>query len=167
MNSGVHVNVEVEDDHADDDEVELAEVVSEKKKGKKSRRSIDSSNCRKKKWDSMDSYFEVASEVMSARLAKVKSKSAESTTKSDEQYSVTECMEALEALRDIDGDMFNKFMDRIVPCIEWRKTFLAITEERKRQWLGGLQDMSHGWIDCLLTLFELELCLIFMVVNLV
>ena len=92
----------------------------------------------RKKWDSMDSYFEVASEVMSARLAKVKSKSAESTTKSDEQYSVTECMEALEALKDIDGDTFNKFMDRIVPPIEWRKAFLAMTEERKRQWLGGL-----------------------------
>ncbi|KAK0604837.1 hypothetical protein LWI29_020012 [Acer saccharum] len=80
----------------------------------------------------MDGYFEVAGEVMRARLAKVKSKSAESTTKSDEQYSITECMEALESLRDINGDTFNKFMDKIVPCIEWRKAFLAMTEERKR-----------------------------------
>ncbi|KAK2656265.1 hypothetical protein Ddye_009317 [Dipteronia dyeriana] len=108
-------------------------------KGKKPRRSIDSSNSRrKKKWDSMDSYFEVASEVMNARLVKVKANSVESTTKSDEQYFVTECMEALESLRDIDGDTFNKFMDRIVPCIESRKDFLAMTEERKRQWLDGL-----------------------------
>ncbi|KAK2647354.1 hypothetical protein Ddye_014843 [Dipteronia dyeriana] len=81
---------------------------------------------------------------MNARLMKFKAKSTESTTKSDEQYSVTECMEALESLRDIDGDTFNKFIDRIVPCIEWRKAFLAMTEERKMQWLGGLTTVNHN-----------------------
>ncbi|KAK3206414.1 hypothetical protein Dsin_020460 [Dipteronia sinensis] len=86
----------------------------------------------------MDTYFETAKEVMQARLEKVNVKSAESTGKSGEQFSVTECIEALESLRDIDGNTFNKFMERIVPCVEWRKTFPAMSEERKRQWLGGL-----------------------------
>ncbi|KAK2640732.1 hypothetical protein Ddye_022495 [Dipteronia dyeriana] len=133
INSGVHVNIEGGDDD-DDDEVDLAEAVFEKKKkGKKPSRSIDSSNSRrKKKWDSMNSYFEVASEVMNARLAKVKAKSVESTTKNDEQYTIPECIEALESLEYIDSDTFNKFMDKIIPCIEWRKAFLAMTEERKR-----------------------------------
>ncbi|KAK2658231.1 hypothetical protein Ddye_004764 [Dipteronia dyeriana] len=124
INSGVHVtqNVDVEvgdDDDDDDDEgVDLTEVYN-KKKGKRHRRSIDSStNRRKNKWESMDSYFETAKEVMQARLEKVNVKSAESTAKSCEQFSVTECMEALERLRDIDGDTFNKFIERIVPCVE-------------------------------------------------
>ena len=42
-------------------------------------------------------------------------------------------MEALESLRDIDGDTFNKFMERIVSCVEWNKTFLDMSEERKQQ----------------------------------
>ncbi|KAK3222659.1 hypothetical protein Dsin_009684 [Dipteronia sinensis] len=125
-NSGVHVNVDVEDgddddDDDDDDGVELTKV-SNKKKRKRARRSIGSSNNhRKNKWESMDTFFETAKEVMQARLEKVKVKSAESTGKSYEQFSVTECMEALESLGDIDGNTFNKFMERIVPCVEWRK----------------------------------------------
>ncbi|KAK3205166.1 hypothetical protein Dsin_019212 [Dipteronia sinensis] len=142
INSGVHVNVDVDagddDDDDDSDGVELTED-SNKKKGKRARRSIgSSSNSRKNKWESMDTYFETAKEVMQARLEKVKVKSAESTGKSGEQFFVPECMEALESLRDIDGNTFNKFMERIVPCVEWRKAFLAMSEERKRQWLGGL-----------------------------
>ncbi|KAK3195370.1 hypothetical protein Dsin_026680 [Dipteronia sinensis] len=126
------------DDDDDEEEVDQTET-STKKKGKRLRRSVGSSNNRRKnKWDNVDSYFEAAKEVITAILEKVKAKSVESTGKSCEQYSVTECTEALESLGDIDGDTFNKFMERIVPSIEWRKAFLAMSEERKRQWLGGL-----------------------------
>ncbi|KAK3183259.1 hypothetical protein Dsin_030545 [Dipteronia sinensis] len=139
INSGVHVNVDV--DAGDDDDsgrVELTED-SNKKKGKRDRRSIgSSSNRRKNKWESMDTYFETAKEVMWDRLEKVKAKNAEPTGKSNDQFSVTECIEALESLKDIDGNTFNKFMERIVPYVEWGKVFLAMSEERKRQWLGGL-----------------------------
>ncbi|KAK2655020.1 hypothetical protein Ddye_008072 [Dipteronia dyeriana] len=127
------------------------------------RRSIASStNCSKNKWESMDSYFETAKEVMQTRLDKVKVKSAESTTKSCEQFSITECMEALESLGDIDGDTFNKFMERVVPCVEWRKTFLAMSEQRKRQWLGGLtgyefvQELLNGHLDRMYNMFRMD-----------
>lgn len=141
INSGVHVNIDAEvgdDDDDDDEDVDQTEV-SNKQKGKRVRRSIGtSSNRRKNKWESMDSYFDTAKEVMQARLEKVKVKSSSSSAKSCEQFSITECMEALESLGNIDGDTFNKFMERVVPCVEWRKAFLAMSEERKRQWLGGL-----------------------------
>ncbi|KAK3220551.1 hypothetical protein Dsin_014521 [Dipteronia sinensis] len=141
INSRVHVNVDVEVGDDDDDGgggVELTED-SNKKKGKMARRSIcSSSNRRKNKWESIDTYFETTKEVMQARLEKVKVKSVESTGKSCEQFSVTECMEVLESLGDIDGNTFNKFIERIVPCVEWRKAFLVMSEERKRQWLDGL-----------------------------
>ncbi|KAK3223007.1 hypothetical protein Dsin_010032 [Dipteronia sinensis] len=108
INLGVHVNVDVEAGDDDDDGgggVELTED-SNKKKGKRARRSIDSSsNLRKNKWESMDTYFRTAKEVMQARLEKVKVKSAEFTGKSCEQFSVTECMEAVESLGDIDGGL--------------------------------------------------------------
>ncbi|KAK0592880.1 hypothetical protein LWI29_027150 [Acer saccharum] len=136
INSGVHVNVDVEAVMivmmmSDDDEVDQTEI-SNKKKGKRPSRSIGSSSNRcKNKWDSMDSYFETAKEVMQTRLKKVKIKSAEYTAKSCEQFFVTECMETLESLGDIDGDIFNKFTERIIPCIEWRKVFLAMSEARK------------------------------------
>ena len=141
INSGVHVNIDAEvrdDDDDDDEDVDQTEV-SNKQKGKRLRRSIGtSSNRRKNKWESMDSYFDTAKEVMHARSEKVKVKSFSSSAKSCEQFSITECMEALESLGNIDGDTFNKFMERVVPCVEWRKAFLAMSEERKRQWLGGL-----------------------------
>ncbi|KAK3224682.1 hypothetical protein Dsin_004544 [Dipteronia sinensis] len=141
INSGVHVNVDVgagDDGGGGGGGVELTED-SNKKKGKRARRSISSSsNRRKNKWESMDTYFETAKEVMQARLEKVKVKSVESTGKSCEQFSVTECMDVLESLGDIYGNTFNKFMEMIVPYVEWRKAFLAMSEERKRKWLGGL-----------------------------
>ena len=139
INSGVHVNVDAEVGDDDDDNVDQTDI-SNKKKGKRPRRSIGSSSHRcKNKWESMDNYFDTAKEVMQARLEKVRVKSSsESSAKSCEQFSITECMEALESLGNIDGDTFNKFMERVVPCVEWRKAFLAMSEERKRQWLGGL-----------------------------
>ena len=84
INSGVHVNVDVDvearddDEDEDEDEVDQTEAsASAKKKGKRPRRSVTSSNNRRKnKWDSMDSYFEAAKEVMTARLEKVKAKSS-------------------------------------------------------------------------------------------
>ena len=69
INFGVYLNVDVEaGDDDDEDEVDQTEG-SDKKKGKRPRRSIGSSNNRhKNKCDSMDSYFKTAREVMHARL---------------------------------------------------------------------------------------------------
>ncbi|KAK0586596.1 hypothetical protein LWI29_009368 [Acer saccharum] len=119
INSRAHVNIDTEAEDDDDDEDVDQTEVSNKKKGKRHRRSIGSSgNRRKNKWESVDSYFDTAKEVMQARLEKVKVKSSSSSTKSCEQFSITKCMEALENLGNIDGDTFNKFIERVVPCVE-------------------------------------------------
>ncbi|KAK0577621.1 hypothetical protein LWI29_035869 [Acer saccharum] len=87
INSGVYVNVDAEvgDDDDDDDNVDQTEV-SNKKKGKRPRRSIGSFGHRhKNKWESMGTYFDTAKEVMQARLEKVRVKSSsESSAKSCE-----------------------------------------------------------------------------------
>ena len=76
---------------------------------------------------------------MNARLEMVKCKSAESTSQCVEKQSIEECIKVVEKLRDVNGDTYNKLMDKLVPNIKWRKAFLCILENRKGYWLTNLQ----------------------------
>ncbi|GAY67031.1 hypothetical protein CUMW_253420, partial [Citrus unshiu] len=62
-----------------------------------------------------DSYFKMASLVMNAKMEMVKCKSVESTSQCVEKWYIEECIEAVEKLGDIDGDTYNKLMDKLVP----------------------------------------------------
>ncbi|GAY55212.1 hypothetical protein CUMW_162670 [Citrus unshiu] len=130
LGHGVHVDIE------DDDSME---PLSETRTKKRHRRPVTTSTDRGKKNKSeFDSYFKMASSVMNARMKMVKCKSTESTSQCIEEWSIEECIEAVEKLGDIDGDTYNKLMDKLVPSIEWRKTFLSMPEHRKKYWLTSL-----------------------------
>lgn len=123
---GYNILVDHDDDH------HHTENLSHNQNGKKARQtsSYCTESC-KNKWDSMDNYFVVATKVMEDRLAKLNAESVE-------QYTIAECLEVLEKLGDVNGSTFNKFLDKIVPCRNWREAFLAMSDDRKRQWLEGL-----------------------------
>ncbi|GAY67030.1 hypothetical protein CUMW_253420, partial [Citrus unshiu] len=53
--------------------------------------------------------------VMNAKMEMVKCKSVESTSQCVEKWYIEECIEAVEKLGDIDGDTYNKLMDKLVP----------------------------------------------------
>ncbi|ESR49732.1 hypothetical protein CICLE_v10033396mg [Citrus x clementina] len=95
------------------------------------RRPIATERSKKKKSE-FDSYFKMASSVMNARMEMVKCKSAESTSQCVEKWSIEECIEVVEKLGDIDGDTYNKLMDKLVPSIEWRKAFLSMPEHKEK-----------------------------------
>ena len=106
---------------------------------KRSRRPIATSIERGKKNKSeFDSYFKMASSVMNARMEMVKCKSAESTSQCVKKWFIEKCIEAVEKLGDIDGDTYNKLMDKLVPSSKWRKAFLSMPEHRKKYWLTSL-----------------------------
>ena len=130
LSHGVHVDID------DDDSMEpLFETRTEKRP----RRPVATSTERGKKNKSeFDSYFKMASSVMNVRMKMVKCKSAESTPQCVEKWSIEECIEAVEKLGDINGDTYNKLMDKLVPSIEWRKAFLSMHEHRKKYWLTSL-----------------------------
>ncbi|GAY49653.1 hypothetical protein CUMW_120780 [Citrus unshiu] len=113
LGHGVHVDIE------DDDSME---PLSETRTKKRPRRPIATERGKKNKSE-FDSYFKMASSVMNARMEMFKCKSAESTSQCVEKLSIKECIEAMEKLGDIDGDTYNKLMDKLVPSIEWRKHF--------------------------------------------
>ncbi|KAH9779846.1 hypothetical protein KPL71_007861 [Citrus sinensis] len=130
LGHGVHVYIE------DDDSMEpLSETRTEKRH---CRQVATSTERGKKNKSEFDSYFKMASSVMNARMEMVKCKSAESTSQCIEKWSIEECIEAGEKLGDIDGDTYNKLMDKLVPSIEWRKAFLSMPEHRKKYWLTSL-----------------------------
>ncbi|GAY44762.1 hypothetical protein CUMW_084350 [Citrus unshiu] len=130
LGHGVHVDIE------DDDSIE---PLSETRTEKRPRRPVATSTERGKKNKSeFDSYFKMASSVMNARMEMVKCKSAESTSQCVEKWYIEECIEAVEKLGDIDGDTYNKLIDKLVPNIEWRKAFLSMPEHRKKYWLTSL-----------------------------
>ncbi|KAH9723053.1 hypothetical protein KPL70_006962 [Citrus sinensis] len=119
LGHGVHVDIE------DDDSMEpLSEIRTEKIPRQPIATSTD--------------YFKMASSVMNARMEMIKCKNAESTSQCVEKLSIEECIEAVEKLGDIDGDTYNKLMDKLVPNIEWRKVFLSMPEHRKKYWLTSL-----------------------------
>ena len=128
LGHGVHVDIE------DDDSME---PLSETRTEKRPRRPIATERGKKNKSE-FDSYFKMASSVMNARMEMVKCKSAESTSQCVEKWYIEECIEAVEKLGDIDGDTYNKLMDKLVPSIEWRKAFLSMLEHKKKYWLISL-----------------------------
>ncbi|KAH9706750.1 hypothetical protein KPL70_012329 [Citrus sinensis] len=119
LGHGVHVDIE------DDDSME---PLSETRTEKRPRQPIATSTERGKKIRVM----------MNVRMKMVKCKSAESTPQCVEKWSIEECIEAVEKLGDINGDTYNKLMDKLVPSIEWRKAFLSMHEHRKKYWLTSL-----------------------------
>ncbi|ESR41502.1 hypothetical protein CICLE_v10013525mg, partial [Citrus x clementina] len=114
LSHGVHVDID------DDDSMEpLFETRTQRKRH---RRPVATSTER----------------VMNARIEMVKGKSAESTSQCVEKWYIEECIEAVEKLGDINGDTYNKQMDKLVPSIEWRKAFLSMLEHKKKYWLISL-----------------------------
>lgn len=75
---------------------------------------------------------------MNARLEMVKCKTVKSTSQCVEKWFVEESNETVEKQGDIDGDTYNKLMDKLVPSIEWRKVFLSMPKHRKKYWLTRL-----------------------------
>lgn len=118
----------------DDDRVDLD---AEPQKVKRVRRSLDqSSEHIPKLWDKMEHYMEICSELLKHKLEKIKAKSSASTRKI-EMYSVQQCVDAAEALGDVDADTFDKLMKKIMH-LEWRTAFLSMNDGRKRGWLASL-----------------------------
>ena len=151
LSHGVHVDVE--------DDVDSMEPLSESMTGKRPRRLIANSIERgKKKKSKFDSYFKMVSSLMNARLEMVKCKSAESTSQCVEKWSIEECIEVVEKLGDVNGDTYNKLMDKLVPNIEWRKVFLCMPENRKRYWLTSFVVCSLKCNVFNLDVVSCELC---------
>ncbi|ESR42149.1 hypothetical protein KPL70_017530 [Citrus sinensis] len=123
LGHGVHVDIE------DDDSIEsLSDTRTEK--GLVGQLQLQLSG--KKNKSEFDNYFKMTSSMMNARMEMVKCKSAESTSQCVEKWSIEECIEAMEKLGDIDGDTYNKLMDKLVPSSKWRKAFLSMPEHRKK-----------------------------------
>ncbi|CAB4313924.1 unnamed protein product [Prunus armeniaca] len=130
LNTGVHIDVDLDDDGFN----------QETDHGKGKRKSVTATppERRSKKWDKMESYLEVCSEVMSQRLQTIqKEKSVEASSTSKEMYSIEECIGIVEEMGDIDNDTFNKMLEKIV-LIEWRKIFVTMSDARRRSWLASL-----------------------------
>ncbi|KAK9944144.1 hypothetical protein M0R45_009725 [Rubus argutus] len=136
LNTGVHVNIH---DNVDDVDVINTDGECDGGKGKrKATTDAPSSYDRKpKKWEKMENYLDVCSEVMTEKLKRTKEKSAEATSSAKEMYSIEECIEVVEEMGDIEHNDFIKMMDKIV-TIEWRKIFLKMSEARRRAWLASL-----------------------------
>ena len=136
LNTGVHIKM-----HDKVDDVDIIDIDRELTVGKGKRKATTdapSSHDRKpKKWEKMESYLDVCSEVMAEKLKRQKDKSSEATSNSKELYSIEECMEVVEEMGDIEHTAFNKMMDKIV-TLEWRKIFLKMTDARRRAWLANL-----------------------------
>ncbi|CAL2228986.1 unnamed protein product [Prunus armeniaca] len=131
LNTEVHIDVDLDDDG------DKPQLVSSK--GKRKCATVAALERRPKKWDKMESYLDVCSEVMSQKLQRKKEKSLEAFSTSKEMYSIEECIEIVETTGDIDNDTFNKMLEKIV-LIEWRKIFVTMLAARKRAWLA----MSHS-----------------------
>lgn len=125
LSTGVHINI--------DEDI----VNNPQPEGKGKRKAVvhpPSSERRPKKWDKMESYLEVCSEVMKEKLQLRKEKSAE---ENKDKYSIEECMKIAESMGDIDDDTFIKMMDKLT-IVEWRKLFVTMSEARRRAWLASL-----------------------------
>ncbi|BFG14551.1 hypothetical protein CerSpe_177980 [Prunus speciosa] len=129
LNTGVHIDVDLDDDG------DSPQLVSGK--GKRKCATAAAPERRPKKWEKMESYLDVCSEVMSQKLQREKEKSLEASSTSKEMYSIEECIEIVETMGDIDNDTFNKMLEKIV-LIEWRKIFVTMPATRRRAWLASL-----------------------------
>ncbi|KAI5324197.1 hypothetical protein L3X38_033270 [Prunus dulcis] len=98
---------------------------------------------RPKKWDKMESYLDVCSEVMSQTL---QARKLEASSTSKEMYSIEECIDIVETMRDIDNDTFNKMLEKIV-LVEWRKIFVTMLATRRRV----------GWLVFRITTYVLDM----------
>lgn len=87
LNNGVHINLD-EDFYVNSPQTEIKgkrKVVTE----------APSSDRRTKKWDKMEAYLEVCSEVMKEKLQQRKEKNAD---ENKEKYSIEECVQIVETL---------------------------------------------------------------------
>ncbi|KAK3221059.1 hypothetical protein Dsin_015029 [Dipteronia sinensis] len=140
INSGVHVNVIVENGDDDDDGVELTKV-SNKKKGKRDRRSIGSStNRRKNKWESMDTYFETAKEVMQVNMNyNNQSDSSDNESELEAEQQELEALELASALRRAE---YYQYIDKM-PCYTCGLTWYAFVQELLKEQSQLLEDDRH------------------------
>ncbi|GAY49567.1 hypothetical protein CUMW_120110 [Citrus unshiu] len=108
------------------------------------RRPIATSTERdKKKKSEFDIYFKMTSSVMNARMEMVKCKSAKSTSQCVEEWSIEECIKAVEKLGDIDGDTYNKLIDKLIPSIEWRKSRKMNNKNNEDDDIDSLTDIEE------------------------
>lgn len=132
LNSAVNVDI--------GKDVDLTDLATECQREKRVRCSVNQSfESFPKLWDKMENYLAICSEVMSQKLEKTKEKNRNSSSKNmtTEMFSIQQCIDAVEAMGDVDTNTFNKLMDKIVH-LEWRKVFLGMNDERKRGWLASL-----------------------------
>ncbi|KAK0593946.1 hypothetical protein LWI29_012669, partial [Acer saccharum] len=158
INSRAHVNIDTEAEDDDDDEDVDQTEVSNKKKGKRHRRSIGSSgNRRKNKWESVDSYFDTAKEVMQARLEKVKvnmnnnnqSDSSKSESYLEDKQLELEALELASTLRRAEN---YQYVDKM-PCYTGGLTGYAFVQEL----LNGHPDRMYNMLRMDAVVF-LNLC---------
>ncbi|KAL6276458.1 hypothetical protein ACE6H2_020059 [Prunus campanulata] len=90
LNTGVHIDVDLDDDG------DSPQLVSGK--GKRKCATAAAPERRPKKWEKMESYLDVCSEVMSQKLQREKEKSLEASSTSKEMYSIEECIEIVETM---------------------------------------------------------------------
>lgn len=129
LNSGAHINI-------DDEDVDAPAVG----KGKRKHVVVAPSSDRRtstKRWDKMENYLDVCSEVMSQKLKCQRDKDVDDINNDKEKYTIEECIQVAESMGDIENNAFIKMMDRIVNP-DWRRIFLTMTNERRRAWLASL-----------------------------
>ena len=104
LNTGGHIDI--------DEDVDGADTPQQSITGKRNRRS-NGSSCerRPKKWDKMENYIDICSEVMSKKLQRTKEKTIETNANYKEMHTIEECVQIVESMDDIDHNTFNKLMD--------------------------------------------------------
>ncbi|CAI9271179.1 unnamed protein product [Lactuca saligna] len=74
-----------------------------------------------------------------AKAERYKSKYGDTTSLFVEEYSVGDCMATLEATNGVSSRSYNKALS-FFPDINWRKMFLMMFENRRKDWLDSLDE---------------------------
>ncbi|CAI9261546.1 unnamed protein product [Lactuca saligna] len=74
-----------------------------------------------------------------AKAERYKSKYGDTTSLFVEEYSVGDCMATLEATHGVSSKSYNKALS-FFPDINWRKMFLMMSENRRKDWLDSLDE---------------------------
>ena len=74
-----------------------------------------------------------------AKAEQYKSKQGDITSSLVEEYSIGDCMTALEATLGVSSRSYTKALS-FFPDINWRKMFLMMSESRRKEWLDSLDE---------------------------
>ncbi|KAI3790996.1 hypothetical protein L2E82_04494 [Cichorium intybus] len=139
----------IEDDYLEIGSVGESEFDGSSGKGKRKLEGDTEPGMRRMKKTSgskFDSLFDAWSESMLARkerdVAKAeqyKSKHGDMTSSVVEEYSIGDCMTTLEAIPGVSSKSYTKAVS-FFPDVNWRKIFLMMPENRRKQWLDSLEE---------------------------